>query len=176
MSQPLILKTFSALSNVHYLDTFNRPARGWNILGIIVLLIMFWAIYQTNTEVRAYLLLASLFLLLVVVVVVVRQTYGLNPVIMEAANRNSLSLETKLSFNGERNFFPLSSVTGVVVGIILYSLLANFVYNDAKNIIIVLVLAIGVGVFLGVGLTYLYFEKKIDRPILVQKYKITDRK
>lgn len=176
MSEPLIVKTFSSLPNIQYLETFNRPARGHTILGILLLLVLIWILYKTKIEMRPYLLVASVILLLIVAIISATLVNNLNTGIREAAGKNILVYETERSYDGNKGFFPLSPFVGALAGIVIGMFLTKFATIDLRTTIVTLVLSLGVGVLLGVGLMYLYLEKKIDRQILVQKYVVGQNK
>lgn len=177
MLSPLILKTFSELECIKYKDGLVRPAYGHTIMGIIFVLFIIVLMLRSGSDSRAYLLFFSMLIIFIVFIIFALKTYTLKDSIFNASNNKANSASVKTSYIGEKRFFPISPSVGVLIGIGMFSILENFASFEVSNFVYISVSSIAVGAFFGVGLTYLYFEKKIHRQIRVQKYiKITKYK
>ena len=167
MNNILYLKVFSGLPGIQYKESATHISFGHTMLGIGVLVVLIYLIFRSPSENRYLSVIICVGLLIVGFAIFAVRARRLQPDIAAAVTQNQTTVQTKYAYDGGNLWFPLSPIAGVVIGLIVYNFFKGLSWH---NNLLISILALGVGAVLAIGLTYMYWEYKYDKTIMVYNY------
>lgn len=169
MKNVLYLKVFNNLPKIEYQKKAVHISFGHTFLGIALLLLVIYFIFQNLTEQHySSIIVCAVFSFFGFIISLVR-TSKVYKDISDGMLQNKITAETKYSYDGGNSWFPLGPTVGILLGLIIARFSENFNNYDFP----ISIVSFGAGFVLAIGLSYLYWEFKYNRKILVYRY---DRK